>query len=172
MSFLEYCVQWIPFWVFVVPLSIFVSLAFRLRHRAVLKNFFLMMSLLVALAAVPVCAVQAHMEAGGKEALERRFPSLADATRVRSYQLCLAGLGDTLEFWKVTGLESEACLRVAAEDNLQVQSSPRRPLNAPLWWPRSAKKFTVYEGGDKFGGSSEIWMPKEGKTAYLYRFCE
>ena len=164
--------QFVPYWIFIVPLVIFISIAIHLRQRRVLKHIFLGLSILVALAAIPPCAVQAYLDSSGNEALERRFPSLVETARVRSYHRCIAGLGDTLEFWKVTRVDAQACQRIAAEGNLKVQPSSRRPLEAPLWWPWSAKTFTVYEGGDKFGGSTEIWMAEKGSTAYLYRFTE
>jgi hypothetical protein len=169
----------IPLWVFLLPLIGLAGIWIRFWNRVVLRNVCLVISLLIALAAIPFAAAQAYFQAGGGAAVERRFGGLIDAESVVKYRF-VAGFGDTVEYWKVRDIGADARQRIIAEYDLEkvppyAVLPPGSTCGAPWWWPRSTRSYAVYKGDgrhDGYIGSVEVWVPKKGSAAYLYRFIE
>jgi hypothetical protein len=112
-------------------------------------------------------------------ALKDRFGDLIDANSVSRYRFVLAGIGDTLEYWQLKNVSPSVCQSLIHKYNLEKMPAvalfrPNSMLGAPEWWPISTENYVVLQGeGDRrYGGSIELWMPKNGSATYLFRFID
>ncbi len=167
----------IPFWIFPIPLLILALACVRFWRWVRFRNACAAIGLLVALISIPFGVVQAsfHMDAGKR--VESGFGLAIDPNRVAKYRFEPAGLGDTIEFWKLKNVNADDYMQIVSKHNLTEVSadrafSPASMRDGPRWWPRSTQGYTVFEGLDCQGGSMEVWIPENGGGVYLRRFLE
>jgi hypothetical protein len=177
LYWLEFLLQSVPLWIFLVPLMGVAAVGLRFRRRPVLRRTCLAMAGLIVLAAIPPVAVRVYHGTGGEAALRRRFGQVSQAGCVAKYRFVIAGLGDTREFWKLRRVDAGACEKIISDHNLvrlpeDRISYPGSMTAAPWWWPNSTTGYRVFAGDDGYMGSIEVWVPQKGASVFLYRFIE
>lgn len=168
---------WTPLWIFFIPLLILALTCVGFWRRARFRNACAVIGVLIALVSIPFVAVQISLRMDAGKRLEWLFGVAIDPNRVAKYRFELAGLGDTIEFWKLENVDSDECMQIVSKHNLtEVSDDKLFPPGSvgcgPWWWPRSTEGYAVFEGPDREGGSREVWVPRNGGSMYLFRFLE
>ena len=168
---------WVPFGVFITAIVIIALACFRFWRRERLRIALAVVGLLVTLLAIPSAAVQLSFGMAANERVESGFGVAIAPDRVAKYRFTLAGLGDTMEFWKLKNTDGSNCMTIVSKNGLTMRSSerllpPGSVEDGPWWWPNSTQGYSVFEGEDTEGGTMEVWIPRNGTSAYLYRFLE
>jgi hypothetical protein len=166
-----------PLWVFLVPLLILATMCVAFWKRTKIRRTCVAIGLLVGFVSLPFVIVQAVFGMDPDERLESGFDVAIGHDTIAKYRFKPAGLGDTLEFWKLRKGNVAACEQITRKHHLKPIASdklfpPGSVGYGPWWWPRSTQGYSVFEGGDDFGGSMEVWISQDGSCAYLYRFLE
>ncbi len=113
--------------------------------------------------------------ADGGDRIESQFYNMVTRDHMEKHKFRIVGIGDTFDYWKLKNINS-------VTENLIIENFKLKPheynndlfskSNPPRWWPKSTSKFNIYESGEGYLGSIELWMPIEGSQAYLFHFLE
>ena len=111
----------------------------------------------------------------GRERIEIHFSGVISRNHVEKYKFRVVGIGDTFDYWELKNINKVAGDLIIQNFNLKpkaINHDLHSLSNPPRWWPKSRNQFYIYETYDYSLGSTELWMPKEGSTAYLFEFLE
>lgn len=166
-----------PLWVFLVPFLVLATICVAFWKRTRIRNICGAVGLSVAFVSLPFVMVQVAFWTDPHERLESRFDVTIGRDRIAKYRFKPAGLGDTLEFWRLRKGGVAICEQIVRKHGLKPITSdklfpPGSVGYGPWWWPSSTQGYSVFEGDDDFGGSMEVWISQDGSRAYLYRFLE
>ena len=167
-----------PLWIFAIPLLILAATSIGFWRRKRLRNACAALAFLVGLMAVPFVIVQAAFYTSPTERIESGFGVAVDRSSIAKYQFKLAGLGDTVEFWRLRKCNAGVCEQIIHKHGLEMIGSDKTylpgsvVLSHPWWWPRSTQGYSIFQGNDSEGGSMEVWISQDGSRFYLYRFLE
>ena len=168
----------IPLWFFLVPLGMATVLCLVFWKRETLRSTVFIMGLIISLViAIPPLGLHMYFSAragDGKTRLNIYFGDVINPDSVARHRFRLAGLGDTDDLWKLKHIDPNECQRVIQTFGLELMQHdrPSSLMERPWWWPKSTGSYCVYQGDDGFGGSTELWIPKEGSSVYLFKFTE
>jgi len=167
----------IPLWVFFVPILVLASVCGVFWRRTRFRNVCLAIVLLITVVSIPFVAVQALSRMDAERRLQSEFGVTFEPCTVAEYRLVPAGLGDTVEFWRLESADPNDYMQVISKNKLTKIAAdslfpPASMSDRPSWWPRSTQGYSVFDGQDSEGGGMEVWLPQDGSTVYLWRFLE
>jgi hypothetical protein len=109
----------------------------------------------------------------GRERINMYFGGLINPNNVVKYKF-EGAWGDTVDYWKLKNIDANACQLIIRNFNFKpIQDNDLMSVTgSPRWWPKSEDSYLIYENSDEDGGREELWIPKEGSNAYIFKFVE
>jgi hypothetical protein len=123
---------------------------------------------------IPFLGLRMYGPSNGRKRLKAYFGSTFAANSVARHQFVWAGIGDTIDFWRLKTVDANKCQQVIQRFNLKPirHEGTFSLMEPPSWWPKSTELHSVFEADDGWGGHIELWVPKEGSIVYLFKFTE
>lgn len=135
-----------------VPIILLASVCGFLGRRTG-RNTYVVTTLLIAVALVPLVGAWTLLRNDPEERLMFGFGVTFEPCKVAKYRYTLAGLGDTVEYWRLKYANPTDCMQVISDHNLtpiiaDSSFSTGSMRGCPSWWPKSTQGYSVFEGLD------------------------
>lgn len=160
----------VPLWVFLVPLAGLTVGGFCLRKRPRARIACLVLGVPLVLVAIP-----ALLSVGSKaRVLQACFGPMHGPRRIVRYRHNLVAFEDHKYYWKLTDVDRRDCDRIIQEYQLERADVDHlfSRMSPPTWWPTSTDGYSIFAGDDGHLGTREMWVAREGASAYLFKFDE